>query len=110
MILCRTSISSTSVEHWYNTGYVPNRLISTDPQLGLSNFKVIATSDMFICTFTRMNVMKKSFGTNYTEIWPNYYIINNASLPYIISAFGAGDFLIYLINKKSSKFLSFFFN
>ena len=79
-ILCRTSISNTSVENWYNNGFSPSVLESSNPQLGLSNVQVFAMDGMLVCLFTRMNIMNTS----------KYYSIANDSLPYIISAFGSG--------------------
>ena len=80
MILCRTSVSNGSVENWYNNGYYPGVLDSADPQLGLSNVRVIAANGMIHCFFTRENNASNS----------KYYNIDNSSLPFVISAFGTG--------------------
>ena len=86
--MCRTSISNTSVENWYNDGFVPGVLDSSDPRLGLKKVSVQSLDGRIHCYFTRDN----------TNPAANYYNINNASLPFIISAFGSGNFNLFKHN------------
>ena len=85
VVLCRTSVQNGSVETWYNNGFAPSKVDSANPQLGLSDTRVLSVGGVFICSFTRQNSVSNA----------RYYNVDNSSLPYLIAAFGSGNAKLY---------------
>ena len=79
-IICQyPSTGSPTVQHYYNNGYSPILLDSTNPSLGITSSSVTVSGSNLVCSFTRQN---SNTNTN-----TNYYNLNTNS-PYLIAAYG----------------------
>ena len=78
-IICQNpSTGSTTVQHYYNSGYsTPGLLDTANPIIGLSSTSVSVTGGNLVCSFTRLNSNANS----------NYFNLNTQS-PFLIAAYG----------------------
>ena len=83
MVICKNIGGSTSVQHYYNSGYTSALISTASPALGLSNTSVNVNQGTFTCTFTRDNSNSNS----------RYFNLNNNS-PYVLVAYNGGQFFV----------------
>ncbi len=74
-VVCKNINGSLSIEHYYNNGYRPELMDTTNPMIGLSNTIMFLDSGYIICQFSRDNSypgLSRYFDTNLNEAFLLY--------------------------------------
>jgi len=82
VVVCKNKNGSSSVEHFYNNGYIPELMDPTLPMIGLSNTFMMVDSGYIICQFSRDNA--------YPGL--DRYFDSNLNEAYLLVAFGGLSF------------------
>ena len=65
--------NSVSLLHYYNSGYQPSLLLSSNPTVGFSNIVTSYSNGVASCSFTR--AIKMPNITHYFDLSKSYYIL-----------------------------------
>jgi hypothetical protein len=77
--MCKSRISGSSIEHFYNNNYQSSVLNALNPTVGISNAKVSIINNSLVCSLTRDN----------TNNQQNYFQITKTTNTFLIMAYGS---------------------
>ena len=80
VVICKSSLTFNSIEHYYNEGLVPKYMNEFNKFEGLSNFYLVVEDNKITCGFTRDNYNSNPKYINITEINKLYLISGYGSL------------------------------
>ncbi len=87
--MCKSRISGSSIEHFYNNNFQSRILNASNPTVGISNAKIGIINNSLVCSLTRDN----------TNDQQNYFQITQTTNTYLIMAYGSlGSKIIFKIN------------
>ena len=78
MVICKSNFNESSVEHYFNNGYMSKPFLATNPRIGINNAVVTVENNHLVCNFTRNNFENED----------HYFNITNNTKTHLIAAYG----------------------